>query len=84
MYKKGVSELSDDTFQELAKQLSGTRIISVVQRGDSPPTVQWDPSLSENDVIANLLKALLFMTLDEYVSEMLDDMLGEEESDEEG
>lgn len=67
--------MGDEVFEQLEREYQGTKIVTVVQREDGPPTVQWDAQrLTENDVIANLFKALLFMTLDEYVSEIFDDM----------
>lgn len=72
----------EELFDQLEREYSGTRMISVVQRQDEPPSVHWDPGLTESDVIANLFKALLFMTLDEYVMEMFDDVTEEEDSEE--
>jgi hypothetical protein len=48
-------------------------MIQVVQRGDEAPSVHWDTTLTENDVISSLFKALLFMTIDEYMASVFDD-----------
>lgn len=67
--------MGDEVFEQLEREYQGTKIVTVVQREEGPPNVQWDANtLTENDVVANLFKALLFMTLDEYVSEIFDDM----------
>ena len=73
--------MPEGAFEELEKEYSTTKLIHVIQRGDDPPTVQWDNGLSENDVIANLVKALLFMAVDDYVMEIFSNMV--EDSDDE-
>lgn len=63
----------DDAFSNLQKDYENTRIISVVQRNLGPPQVQWDNSLSESEVVAGLLKALLHLVIDEYVADVFDE-----------
>lgn len=72
----------EEMFSRLEKEYEGTRFITIVHREDRAPTVQWDPALTENDVIAGLVRAVLFMTLDEYVSDIFDDILELDEDDE--
>lgn len=71
----------DEVFERLEKEYAGTRIITVIQRGQDSPKVQWDDSLTESEVIGNLFKALLFMTLDDYIMECFDEMSGEDDYD---
>lgn len=74
-------EKDDEVLTELEKHYGNTKIIYVIQKGDEPPKVQADPGLTENDVIANLVKALLFMSMDEYILEILDHLDPDDEDD---
>ena len=74
----------DEVFERLEKEYARTRIITVIQRENSSPRVQWDDSLTEAEVVTNLFKALLYMTLDDYVMEMFDEMGGDDYDEAEG
>ncbi len=74
-----MSDPQDEIFARLEKDYAATKIITVVQREGEVPKVQWDDSLTEDQVVANLFKALLFMTLDEYIMEVFEEMSEEEE-----
>lgn len=63
---------SDEVFAQLEEDYRETKIINVVQRRGIP-SVTWDPRLSENDVVATLVKALLFMTIDEFLSDIFEE-----------
>ena len=71
----------DEVLSQLEKNYKSTRLIYIIQKGDDAPKVQWDPGLTENDVIANLVKALLFMTVDDYIMEIFEE-LDEDDEDE--
>lgn len=72
----------EEILSQLEKHYKTTKLIYIIQKGDGTPSVQWDPSLTENDVIANLVKALLFMTVDEYIIDMMDALDGDDEDEE--
>jgi len=68
----------DEAFHRLEKEYAHTKIVTVVQRENEAPRVQWDDNLSQSEVVTCLFKALLSLTLDDYIMEMFDEFGGDD------
>lgn len=75
-----LNEASDEAVKRLEAEYDSVKVISVVQREGSLPRVEYD-GMTQAEVSTILLRALLFLSIDELVFEILEDFF--EESEEE-
>lgn len=73
----------NEIIRKLEDEYSETKLITIIKRGNSVPKVEWDINLSEDEVIATLVKALLFMTIDDFLVEMIGGMDNNDNDDDE-
>lgn len=76
------ANMDDELLAKLEQEYEGTRIISVVCRDGRPPRVEAPKDVSESDVIATLLKAVLFICMDDFIYDIIDEVLEDDEDDE--
>lgn len=63
----------EEAMRRLEAAWAETKLITVIKKGDEAPRVEWDKSLTEDEVIAHLVRAIMFMAVDEYLLDMLDE-----------
>lgn len=70
-----------EILKNLEEDYASTKIISVVWQEGQLPKVVWD-GLPEAEVIATLFRALLFMTIDDFIYDAMDGFMDEDDEDE--
>lgn len=65
--------MAEDPSFEQWEEETPRRLITIMKMGDGIPIIEWDDKLTRDEVLASLVKVILFLTFDDYMDEVLDE-----------